>query len=113
MTEQVKAVLDEIRPMLQADGGDMELVEVTDKTPAGFAGTQFSLLFRGPLDVLLPQRIYPLDHPEMGRLDLFLVPVAQKKDGYRYEAFFNRQPDPAVRPRPPSHRRVQCPRLSG
>lgn len=30
MIDKVKEVIDEIRPMLQADGGDMELVEVTD-----------------------------------------------------------------------------------
>ena len=28
--EEVEAVLDEIRPMLNADGGDVELVEVND-----------------------------------------------------------------------------------
>jgi Fe-S cluster biogenesis protein NfuA len=31
MKERVKAVLDKIRPSLQADGGDVELVEVTDQ----------------------------------------------------------------------------------
>lgn len=30
MIDKVKAVLEEIRPALQADGGDLELVEVTD-----------------------------------------------------------------------------------
>jgi Fe-S cluster biogenesis protein NfuA len=30
MIERVKAVLDKVRPNLQADGGDVELVEVTD-----------------------------------------------------------------------------------
>ncbi|HOD27860.1 MAG TPA: NifU family protein [Syntrophales bacterium] len=30
MKEQVKQALDKIRPNLQADGGDVELVEVTD-----------------------------------------------------------------------------------
>lgn len=30
MTAQVTAVLEEIRPHLQADGGDVELVEVTE-----------------------------------------------------------------------------------
>jgi Fe-S cluster biogenesis protein NfuA len=30
MIEKVKAALNEIRPALQADGGDLELVEVTD-----------------------------------------------------------------------------------
>ena len=29
MKERVETVLDEIRPLLQADGGDLELVEVT------------------------------------------------------------------------------------
>jgi len=30
MKEKVEVVLEEIRPMLQADGGDVELVDVTD-----------------------------------------------------------------------------------
>jgi Fe-S cluster biogenesis protein NfuA len=31
MRDKVKAVIDEIRPGLQMDGGDCELVDVTDK----------------------------------------------------------------------------------
>ena len=31
MRDKVAAVIDEIRPMLQADGGDVELVEVTQE----------------------------------------------------------------------------------
>ena len=30
MKEEVKAALDDVRPHLQMDGGDVELVEVTD-----------------------------------------------------------------------------------
>lgn len=30
MREQVEAALDKIRPLLQADGGDVELVDVND-----------------------------------------------------------------------------------
>jgi len=30
MKEKVQAALDKVRPSLQADGGDVELVEVTD-----------------------------------------------------------------------------------
>lgn len=30
MREQVQAAIDKIRPMLKADGGDVELVDVTD-----------------------------------------------------------------------------------
>jgi Fe-S cluster biogenesis protein NfuA len=32
MKEKVAAVIEKIRPALQADGGDIELVEVTDGT---------------------------------------------------------------------------------
>jgi Fe-S cluster biogenesis protein NfuA len=32
MNEKIKAALDEIRPALQADGGDVELVSVKDGT---------------------------------------------------------------------------------
>lgn len=32
MEEQVSAVIDEIRPLLQADGGDIELVSVDEQT---------------------------------------------------------------------------------
>ena len=31
MRERVEAILDEIRPMLQADGGDVDLINVTDE----------------------------------------------------------------------------------
>ena len=71
------------------DTFDLALIEVVDKTPAGFPGEQFSLLFKGPSDRMLVQQICPLEHPEMGQISLFLVPVDQKKDGYRYEAFYN------------------------
>ncbi|SJZ35653.1 Fe-S cluster biogenesis protein NfuA, 4Fe-4S-binding domain [Trichlorobacter thiogenes] len=30
MIEKVQAVLDQVRPMLQRDGGDVELIEVVD-----------------------------------------------------------------------------------
>ncbi|GBC63821.1 NifU family protein [Desulfonema ishimotonii] len=30
MKERVQAVLDKVRPVLQRDGGDVELVEITD-----------------------------------------------------------------------------------
>ena len=50
---------------------------------------RFSLYFRGPSDVLLPQRIYRFEHEEMGELDIFLVPVERDAKGFRYEAVFS------------------------
>ena len=49
----------------------------------------FSLLFKGPPETFLKQRIYRLEHTRFGRVDLFLVPVGQQTDGYLYESIFN------------------------
>jgi len=48
----------------------------------------FSIVFRGPEDMYLPQAIYPLEHPQMGRLDIFLVPIGLDKKGMKFEAVF-------------------------
>jgi len=48
----------------------------------------FSILFRGPLQVYLPQSIYTVEHPKMGRIDIFLVPVGPDKKGMLFEAVF-------------------------
>jgi hypothetical protein len=50
----------------------------------------FSLLFRGPMAPVLPQRIYRLDHNSLGRLEIFLVPLGPDGEGMQYEAVFNR-----------------------
>ena len=49
----------------------------------------FSLLFQGSDDLVLPQRIYGLQHTHLGELSLFLVPVARRTDSICYEAIFN------------------------
>ncbi len=49
----------------------------------------FSVLFVGPAQPILPQRIYRIEHEEMGALDLFLVPLGPNRDGFmRYESVF-------------------------
>ena len=77
------------------DGGDaLELVLVIAE-PAGGHGLpegsreSFSLVFRGPAEPRLPQRIYPLEHPELGRLEIFITPVGPDDAGMRYEAVFS------------------------
>jgi uncharacterized protein DUF6916 len=49
----------------------------------------FALIFTGPAAPLLSQQIVPLDHPELGELAVFLVPLGVDADGARYEAVFN------------------------
>jgi hypothetical protein len=77
-----------------SDSLEVELVSATDlsESPDGKAagrGRPFSIVFRGPGDVLLPQRIYRMEHPEIGAFDLFLVPIGPDEKGLCYEAVFN------------------------
>jgi hypothetical protein len=48
----------------------------------------FRLLFRGPHEPVLPQRIYRLEHDPIGQLEIFIVPVTRDRDGVHYEAIF-------------------------
>ena len=51
----------------------------------------FSLLFLGPESPLLRQGLHSLEHPTLGTLDLFLVPIGKGARGVSYEAVFNRK----------------------
>jgi hypothetical protein len=48
----------------------------------------FSILFRGPMTPVWPQRIYRVEHDAMESFDLFVVPVGPKNGGMEYEAIF-------------------------
>lgn len=71
---------------------DVELIEATDLGLAAVvAGRRrtFSLVFRGPRETALPQRIHSLTHAALGELEIFLVPIGPDGVGMRYEAIFN------------------------
>ena len=49
----------------------------------------FSLVFRGPNDVMIPQSTYIITHEAFPEpLTIFIVPIARHDDGFRYEAIF-------------------------
>lgn len=50
---------------------------------------QFSIMFRGGTETALEQGTFHLEHPAMGRLDLFMVPVKHDEQGMYYEAIFS------------------------
>jgi hypothetical protein len=50
---------------------------------------RFSAFFSGPGDRFLSQNTYSFEHDQMGTFALFLVPVKQDQNGFRYEAVFN------------------------
>jgi hypothetical protein len=70
---------------------ELELVEVTD-IGDGNHGLNFRLLFRGPREAPLDQGMVELDHPEIGTVALFIVPVGADAAGVQYEVVFNRLP---------------------
>jgi len=88
--------LDDFKPRLQdefrltAPAGEivMKLVEVLRVGHAARKGGAFSLMFLSPKGPFLPQAIYPLAHPALGTLELFLVPLGPTGDGNAYQAVF-------------------------
>lgn len=50
---------------------------------------RFSIYFDGAPDYQLPQKLYHLEHADMGGLDIFLVPIARDEKAVHYEAVFN------------------------
>ncbi len=78
------------------DGGNLEL-RLTEVNPGSERiraqyepgeRAPFSLVFRGPIDALLQQRMYRLEHPAVGPLEIFLVPIGPDKQTMGYEAVF-------------------------
>lgn len=51
---------------------------------------EFTLEFRGPLNMFLGQGIRNFSHDQMGQFELFIVPIKQAEQGFYYEAIFNR-----------------------
>ena len=75
---------------------ELELSEITPLRISSTGGKNgpkyenFALMFRGPADRLLAQRIYLFESAQLGRFELFIVPVGRDPDGVRYQATFNR-----------------------
>lgn len=91
-TAETFAVLvgDEFR--VHDDHGRVLELRLAAAVPVGLAPERgrepFSILFRGPVAPILPQRTYAVDHDALGRFDLFLVPLGPDDAGARYEAVF-------------------------
>ena len=71
---------------------DLTLIDarkVMESEAARLARNPFSLYFSGPRTMMLPQAIYRLQHEAFAQpLEIFLVPVESRQDGYVYEAVF-------------------------
>lgn len=70
------------------DQPSTKLVKVTDG-PASPNTEQFLATFRGPKTEALPEGLYQMKHPTMGRFQLALKPTTQDQDGAYYQAAFS------------------------
>ena len=66
---------------------DLRLINVSERKVSP-PYEQFSIMFRGGTDLALEQGTFHLEHPAMGPLDIFLVPVKRDEQGVYYEAIF-------------------------
>ena len=75
---------------VQAPGGvvAMKLSRVDPAGDSGRKGGAFSLIFAAPRGPWLPQAIYPVTHPVLGVMEIFLVPIGPLQGGSGYQAIF-------------------------
>jgi hypothetical protein len=67
---------------------DLKLVEVRRLGQALREGGAFSLTFQSPPGPFVPQATYPIGHPKLGTLEMFIVPIGPKDGGNQYEVIF-------------------------
>jgi hypothetical protein len=71
---------------------DLTLAEVKGYTPESTEEKKmerFSVFFLAHADSALPQQVFQMRHEAMGEFDIFLVPIKNEVNGFRYEAVFN------------------------
>ncbi|MBU0746915.1 MAG: hypothetical protein KKB95_11660 [Gammaproteobacteria bacterium] len=65
------------------------MVHSVTESPAAPGTHQFAISFQGPPNGPMAQGTYRLRHPELGDFAVFMTPMAQKADGFLYEACFS------------------------
>ncbi|ACK66018.1 conserved hypothetical protein [Rippkaea orientalis PCC 8801] len=81
--------------MSESESIQFKLVEVESlqtnqrRKPSNKIRSQpFSLIFVGPLTPIFNQSIYQLSHPQLGEIEIFLVPLGESDTGIEYQAIF-------------------------
>jgi hypothetical protein len=61
----------------------------TREAPEGATRDPFTLTFRGPPPLRLPQGIYRMTNVQLGEMEIFLVQIAADQTSSTFEAVFN------------------------
>jgi hypothetical protein len=56
---------------------------------AGTVRDPFTLTFRGPAELRLPQSIYRMNNAQLGDMEIFIVQIAANQTSSTFEAVFN------------------------
>jgi hypothetical protein len=67
---------------------EMRLAQVRRHGQALRQGGAFSLFFVAPKGPFVPQATYPVEHPALGTMEIFIVPIGPLDGGNGYEAVF-------------------------
>ena len=68
---------------------ELRVDTVGELPPHALRAAPFSVILRGPREAGLQQQTYAVEHPRLGVIELFLVPLGPDAEGARYEATFN------------------------
>jgi hypothetical protein len=76
-----------------AIGGGPLILQLFEARPReaqpGMTRDPFTLTFRGPPPLRLPQGIYKMSNATIGEMEIFLVQIAADETGSTFEAVFN------------------------
>lgn len=75
---------------INREGASPLKVKLVSATPLAGKGESFSLIFRGQRHSEIAERISTLEHPSLGRFDLFVAPVGRGVKGQDFQAVVNR-----------------------
>ena len=85
--EQVFVISDQDVPAIPLTLAEAELLHAHARVPG--IRPPFSLVFLGKDPRVLPQRLYHMQHADLGMLEIFLVPIGKDAQGVSYQATFN------------------------
>ncbi len=57
-----------------------------ETAPTAIAPEPFAVVFNGPLRPILPQQIYQVLHPRLGKLNLLFTPIGPNGSSMQYKA---------------------------
>lgn len=70
----------------------LTLIEIQPLQNQIFPGQRrdpFCLIFQGASPITLPQQLYKISHPDIGEIEMFLVPIGVNPGGTLYQAVYS------------------------